>query len=162
MSDLKRILLAEDSAQDVELTLAVLAQNNLANEVLVVRDGVEALDYLRRRGEFSGRTNGQPAVVFLDIKMPRLDGVEVLREIKADAELQMIPVVMVTSSREQQDLLKSYRLGVNAYVVKPIDFRQFSDAIKQLGLFWAVLNEPPPGGVDRLDRTDTRANRAQR
>lgn len=145
MSDLKRILLAEDSAQDVQLTLAVLAENNLANEVMVVRDGVEALDYLRRRGPFSGRTNGQPAVVFLDIKMPRLDGVEVLREIKADAELQMIPVVMVTSSREQQDLLKSYRLGVNAYVVKPIDFRQFSDAIKQLGLFWAVLNEPPPG-----------------
>jgi CheY-like chemotaxis protein len=153
MSDLKRILLAEDNAHDIQLTLAVLAENNLANEVMVVRDGVEALDYLRRRGSFSGRTNGQPAVIFLDIKMPRMDGVEVLREIKTDAELQMIPVVMVTSSREQQDLLKSYRLGVNAYVVKPIDFRQFSDAIKQLGLFWAVLNEPPPEGGTAVGRS---------
>lgn len=153
MSDLKRILLAEDNAHDIQLTLAVLAENNLANKVMVVRDGVEALDYLRRRGPFSGRTNGQPAVIFLDIKMPRMDGVEVLREIKTDAELQMIPVVMVTSSREQQDLLKSYRLGVNAYVVKPIDFRQFSDAIKQLGLFWAVLNEPPPDGGTAAGRS---------
>lgn len=150
MNDLKRILLAEDSEHDVQLTLSVLAENNLANEVMVVRDGVEALDYLRRRGRFSGRANGQPAVVFLDIKMPRVDGIEVLREIKADAELQLIPVVMVTSSREQQDLVKSYRLGVNAYVVKPIDFEQFSDAIRHLGLFWAVLNEPPPKLDERL------------
>lgn len=154
MSGLKRILLAEDSAHDVQLTLAVLAENNLANEVMVVRDGVEALDYLRHRGPYALRENGHPAVVFLDIKMPRLDGVEVLREIRSDPSLRMIPVVMVTSSREQQDLLESYRLGVNAYVVKPIDFPQFSAAIRQLGLFWGVLNEPPPGSIPRPDHPD--------
>lgn len=151
MSGLKRILLAEDNAHDVQLTLAVLAENNLANEVMVVRDGVEALDYLRHRGTYTLRENGHPAVVFLDIKMPRLDGVEVLREIRSDPALRTIPVVMVTSSREQQDLLESYRLGVNAYVVKPIDFLQFSEAIRQMGSFWAVLNEPPPGSILRPD-----------
>ncbi len=153
MNELKRILLAEDNPRDVQLTLAALDAHHLANEVMVVRDGTEALDYLRRRGPFSNRANGDPLVVFLDIKMPKIDGVEVLRQIKADAELQMIPVVMVTSSREQQDVLKSYKLGVNAYVVKPINFQQFTDAIKQLGLFWAVLNEPPPGSVRPLGRT---------
>ena len=147
MNDLKRILLAEDNLRDIQLTLAALEEHHLANEVMVVRDGAEALDYLYRRGSFSARTDGHPLVVFLDIKMPKIDGVEVLRRIKADQQLQMIPVVMVTSSREQQDVLKSYKLGVNAYVVKPIDFQQFNDAIKQLGLFWAVLNEPPPGSV---------------
>lgn len=154
MSGLKRILLAEDNAHDVQLTLAVLAENNLANEVMVVRDGVEALDYLCHRGAYTLRENGHPAVVFLDIKMPRLDGVEVLREIRNDSALRMIPVVMVTSSREQQDLLESYRLGVNAYVVKPIDFPQFSAAIRQMGLFWAVLNEPPPGSILRPGHPD--------
>lgn len=147
MNDLKRILLAEDSLRDIQLTLAALEEHHLANEVTVVRNGAEALDYLYLRGPFSTRANGHPLVVFLDLKMPKVDGVEVLRQIKSDPDLQMIPVVMVTSSREQQDLLKSYKLGVNAYVVKPIDFQQFNDAIKQLGLFWAVLNEPPPGSV---------------
>lgn len=150
MPSLKRILLAEDNLRDIQLTLAALEEHHLANEVMVVRDGAEALDYLYRRGPFSIRTSGHPLVVFLDLKMPKVDGVEVLRRIKGDPELQMIPVVMVTSSREQQDVLKSYKLGANAYVVKPIDFQQFNDAIKQLGLFWAVLNEPPPGSVRKL------------
>ncbi len=144
MNDLKRILLAEDSLRDIQLTLAALEEHNLANEVRVVRDGAEALDYLYRRGSFSARTDGHPFVIFLDIKMPKIDGVEVLRRIKTDPDLQMIPVVMVTSSREQLDVLRSYKLGVNAYVVKPIDCQQFNDVIKQLGVFWAVLNEPPP------------------
>lgn len=149
MTLLKRILLAEDHLQDIQLTLAALEDHHLANEVVVVRDGVEALDYLYRRGPYAGRPNGHPAVVFLDIKMPKIDGVEVLRQIKADPDLEMIPVVIVTSSREQQDLLKSYKLGANAYMVKPIDFEQFDAAVKQLGLFWAVLNEPPPGSAPK-------------
>jgi CheY-like chemotaxis protein len=144
MGSLKRILLAEDNLEDVELTLAALEGCHLANQVMVVRDGADAMDYLYRRNSYKGRTDAQPVVVFLDIKMPKVDGVEVLRQIKADPELQMIPVVMVTSSREQQDLLRSYQLGANAYVVKPIDFDQFVDAIQELGLYWAVLNEPPP------------------
>jgi CheY-like chemotaxis protein len=144
MGRLKRILLAEDNLEDVELTLAALEGCHLANQVMVVRDGADAMDYLYRRNSYKGRTDAQPVVVFLDIKMPKVDGVEVLRQIKADPELQMIPVVMVTSSREQQDLLRSYQLGANAYVVKPIDFDQFVDAIQELGLYWAVLNEPPP------------------
>lgn len=144
MSDMKRILLAEDNLQDVQLTLSALDEHHLAKEVMVVRDGAEALDYLRRRGHFNGRVSNQPVVVFLDIKMPKMDGVEVLREIKADPELKLIPVVMVTSSREHTDLLESYMLGANAYVVKPIDFQKFMMTIKELGLFWAVLNEPPP------------------
>lgn len=145
MSHLKRILLAEDSRKDVELTLAALEDQNLANEVVVVRNGAEALDYLYRRGAFASRPEGNPAVVLLDLKMPMVDGMEVLRQIKADEQLKTVPVVMVTSSREEQDLIKSYKLGVNAYVVKPIDFKEFMDAIAQLGLFWAVLNEPPHG-----------------
>jgi CheY-like chemotaxis protein len=144
MGSLKRILLAEDNLEDVELTLAALEGCHLANQVMVVRDGADAMDYLYRRNSYKGRSDAQPVVVFLDIKMPKVDGVEVLRQIKADPELQMIPVVMVTSSREQQDLLRSYQLGANAYVVKPIDFDQFVDAIQELGLYWAVLNEPPP------------------
>jgi CheY-like chemotaxis protein len=144
MTELKRILLAEDSANDVELTLAALAENHLANEVVVVRDGAQALDYLYRRGDFANRHNGNPAVVLLDLKMPKVDGLEVLRQIKQDAQLKTIPVVMLTSSREEQDLVRSYEYGVNAYVVKPVDFGEFMDAVKRLGGFWAVVNEVPP------------------
>src|SRR5207302_871916 len=138
---------------DVELTLAALAEHNLANEVAVARDGVEALDYLYCRGRFSGRASGNPAVILLDIKMPRMNGLEVLQRIKSDPQLKMIPVVMLTSSREEPDLLESYKLGVNAYVVKPVDFQQFVDAVKQVGAFWAVLNEPPPGSAPASGRT---------
>lgn len=145
MTNLKRILLAEDNVEDIQLTLEALGGCHLANQVMVVRDGADALDYLHRRGSFYNRSDAQPVVIFLDIKMPKVDGVEVLRQIKSDPMLRMIPVVMVTSSREQQDLLNSYQLGVNAYVVKPIDFDQFVNAIQELGLYWAVLNEPPPG-----------------
>lgn len=151
MNNYKRILLAEDNLHDIQLTLAALDEYHLANEVMVVRDGAEALDYLYRRGKFSDREEAQPVVVFLDIKMPKVDGVEVLRQIKSDAALKTIPVVMVTSSREQRDLVKSYKLGVNAYVVKPIDFEQFVDTIKELGLFWVVVNEAPPGSQPRED-----------
>lgn len=142
--ELKRIVLAEDNPNDVELTLAALAEINLANEVVVVRDGAEVLDYLRRRGQYAGRADGNPGVLLLDLKMPKIDGLEVLQQIKADEKLRTIPVVMLTSSREEQDLIRSYRLGVNAYVVKPVDFKAFVDAVRQLGAFWAVLNEPPP------------------
>ena len=145
--NLKRILLAEDNLKDIELALEALEENNLANDVVVVRNGAEALDYLYRRGEFSARPEGNPVVVLLDLKMPKVDGMEVLRQIKGDELMKMIPIVMLTSSREEQDLVKSYQLGANAYVVKPIDFHQVIDAIKQLGLFWAVLNEPPVGSV---------------
>ena len=144
MSDLRRILLAEDNANDVELTLTALAEHNLANEVVVARDGAEALDYLYRRGNFAGRRDGDPAAVLLDIKMPKVDGIEVLKRLKADESLRAIPVIMLTSSREEKDLIDSYQLGVNAYVVKPVGFQEFIDAVRNLGLFWAVLNEPPP------------------
>jgi two-component system, response regulator len=144
MNPLKRILLAEDSERDVELTLAALDEYKLANEVVVVRDGAEALDYLYRRGKFAGETANLPVVVLLDLKMPRVDGLTVLRQMKGDPELKRIPVVMVTSSREEQDLVKSYELGVNAYVVKPVDFQKFVESIKQVGFFWAVVNEPAP------------------
>jgi CheY-like chemotaxis protein len=146
----KRILLAEDNLQDVQLTLSALDEYHLASEVMVVRDGAEALDYLHRRGAFEGRENSQPVVVFLDLKMPKVDGIEVLRQIKSAPELKLIPVVMVTSSREQQDLIETYELGVNAYVVKPIDYEQFVTTIKELGLFWVVLNEPPPENSPRF------------
>ena len=141
----RRILLAEDSDRDAELVLDALDQHNLVNEVMRVRDGAEALDYLHRRGEFAGRPNGNPAVVLLDLKMPKVDGLEVLRQIRNDPQLKLIPVVVMTSSREEQDLVKSYELGVNAYVVKPVNFAEFVDAVKQVGAFWAVVNEPPPG-----------------
>ena len=149
MTPLKRILLVEDNHRDVELTLAALDEFKLANEVVVARDGVEALDYLHGRGQFSGHGNGFPVVVLLDLKMPRMDGLEVLREIRNDSALKALPVVMITSSREEQDLLRSYELGVNAYVVKPVDFQKFVESIKQIGFFWAVINEPPPGTVKR-------------
>ena len=144
MPELKRILLAEDSANDLELTLAALEENRLANGVVAVRDGAEALDYLYRRGTYANRTGGNPALVLLDLKMPKVDGMEVLRQIKQDEDLRRIPVVMLTSSREEQDLVRSYDLGVNAYVVKPVAFAAFMDAVRQLGGFWAVINEPPP------------------
>lgn len=147
MSDLKPILLVEDNANDVELTLAALAENHLANEVVVVRDGAEALDYLHHRGIFKLRGKGNPAVILLDLKLPKVDGLEVLEQIKSDAALKAIPVVMLTSSREEQDLTRSYDLGVNAYVVKPVAFDDFTAAIRELGLFWAVINEPPAGSV---------------
>ncbi len=149
MSELKRILLVEDNPHDIELTLAALEENHLANEVVVTRDGVEALDYLYRRGIFKMRAAGHPAVVLLDLKLPRVDGMEVLRQLKSDANLRTVPVVMLTSSREEQDLLGSYNLGVNAYVVKPVDFNDFVQALNKLGLFWAVINEPPPGSVGK-------------
>jgi CheY-like chemotaxis protein len=149
LSELKRILLVEDSPNDVELTLGALAENHLANEVVVARDGEEALDYLYRRGIFKLRAEGHPAVVLLDLKLPRVDGLEVLKQLKAEAALQAIPVVMLTSSREEQDLVRSYKLGVNAYVVKPVDFQEFVLALRELGLFWAVINQPPPGTVGR-------------
>lgn len=142
---LYRILLVDDSPRDTELALDALREHNLANEVVVLRDGAEALDYLYRRGPFSDRQPGNPAVVLLDLKMPKVDGMEVLRQVKADPSLRLIPVVVMTSSREECDVLETYQLGVNAYVVKPLDFRQFADAVAQVGAFWAVLNQPPPG-----------------
>lgn len=141
---IKRILLVEDSSKDVELTLAALQANNLANEVVVARDGVAALDYLHRRGPYADEPPGHPAVVLLDIKMPRLDGLEVLEQMRSHPTLKTVPVVMLTSSREEPDLERAYGLGANAYVVKPVDFAQFLEAVKQTGAFWAVVNEPPP------------------
>ncbi len=145
MTQLKHILLAEDNAEDVELTLEALASHNLANTVVVVRDGAQALEYLYYEGDFRLRERGEPAVVLLDIKMPKVDGLEVLRRIKADPKLRTIPVVILTSSREERDLVEGYELGVNAYVVKPVDFSEFVEAVKSLGVFWALVNEPPPG-----------------
>ena len=143
MNPLKRILLVEDSARDAELILDALEPHQLANEVVHVRDGAEALDYLYRRGQFAGRSDGQPALMLLDLKLPKVDGLEVLRQIKGDAALKMIPVVMMTSSRQEQDLVRSYELGVNAYVVKPMKFQDFVEAVKQVSGFWAVINEVP-------------------
>lgn len=145
MIELKRILLVEDSANDVALTLAALEEVHLANEVVVVRDGQQALDYLFRKGEFAGRKDGHPAVVLLDLKLPKVDGLEVLEKVKGAPELKAVPVVMLTSSREERDLARSYGLGVNAYVVKPVAFPDFVSALRELGLFWAVVNQPPPG-----------------
>jgi CheY-like chemotaxis protein len=149
MNGLGRILLVEDDPKDIDLTLKALAEYNLANEVVVARDGEEALDYLFHRGEFESRSSENPAVLLLDLKLPRVDGLEVLQQIKSDDQLKVIPVVVLTSSHEEQDVVASYRLGVNAYVVNPVDFHQFVDAIKELGVFWAVINEPPPGSVRR-------------
>lgn len=148
MSTLKRILLVDDDNHDVELTLLALGEYRLANEVDVARDGEQALDYLHRRGAFAGRQSANPGVILLDLKMPKVDGLEVLKAIRADAELRLIPVVILTSSREERDLVEGYSLGVNAYVVKPVDFQQFMDAIKQIGAFWAVINEAPPNGLE--------------
>ena len=145
MPGIKRILLAEDNPNDVELTLTALQECRLSNEVEVVSDGAEALDYIYHRGaKYSGRDNGLPCVILLDLKMPRMDGLEVLRHLKSDPALRHIPVVMLTSSREEKDLVSSYDLGVNAFVVKPVDFDQFLHAIRALGMFWALVNEPPP------------------
>ena len=144
MAALKRILLVEDNERDVELTLSALEEYNLANEVVVARDGAEALDYLYQRGKYSDRADGLPAVVLLDLNMPKVDGMEVLQRMKLDPVLKQVPVVMVTSSRVEQDLVRSYELGVNAYVVKPVDFQKFIESIRQIGFFWAILNEPPP------------------
>lgn len=142
--ELKRILLVEDDPMDMELTLTALEEKNLANEVLVVHDGEEALNFLYSRGSFRMRAPGNPVLILLDLKLPKVDGLEVLRQIKSDENLRTIPVVMLTSSREEQDVVDSYKLGVNAYVVKPIDFHDFLNAVKEIGLFWAVINEPPP------------------
>jgi CheY-like chemotaxis protein len=146
MVEIRTILFAEDNPRDVELTLEALADHNLANNVIVVKDGVETMDYLRRKGKYKQRKPGNPAVLLLDIKMPRMDGIEVLRAIRNDNKLKMLPVVMLTSSREEQDLINSYELGVNAYVVKPVDFKDFIEAVRQVGIFWAVINEAPPLG----------------
>ncbi len=144
MTELDRILLAEDNMNDIELTLSALLEHHLANKVDVVRDGEEALDYLYCRGRFANRRPGNPALLVLDNKMPKIDGLEVLERIRMDADLKTIPVVMLTSSREHGDLLKSYKLGVNAYVVKPVDFFDFIRAVRELGAFWGIVNEPPP------------------
>ena len=144
MYNIKRILLVEDDPKDIELTLAALGEHNLTNEVAVARDGVEALDYLYRRGAFARRPPGNPIVIMLDLKMPRMDGVQVLRQLKADEQLSLIPIVVLTSSRESLDLEACYRLGVNAYVVKPVRFVEFVDAVKEIGVFWVLVNQPPP------------------
>jgi CheY-like chemotaxis protein len=149
MSTLGRILIVEDDPNDVELTLTALEEYNLANEVVVTRDGEEALDYLYCRGNFKARSNENPAVLLLDLKLPKRDGLEVLRQIKSDENLKMIPVVVLTSSHEEKDVVASYKLGVNAYVVKPVDFHEFVNAVKELGIFWAVINESPPGSMKR-------------
>ncbi|MDQ5910465.1 MAG: hypothetical protein QG599_2561 [Pseudomonadota bacterium] len=145
MSEIKRILLVEDDPHDVELTLEALEESNLANEVVVARDGAEALDYLYRRGDFAGRASGLPAVVLLDLKLPRISGIEVLKRMRADEALKRIPVVILTSSRESTDLSQCYEIGVNAYVVKPVQIQDFMIAIKQVGVFWVLINESPPG-----------------
>jgi CheY-like chemotaxis protein len=147
MNRLGRILMVEDDAKDVELTLTALEEYNLANEVVVTRDGEQALDYLHCRGQYQARSSENPAVMLLDLKLPKVDGLEVLKQVKADERLRFIPVVVLTSSKEEKDMVASYKLGVNAYVVKPVDFHEFVNAIKELGVFWAVINEPPPGSV---------------
>ena len=147
MAKLGRILMVEDDPKDAELTLTALEDYNLANEVVVVNDGEEALDYLYRRGNWATRAGDNPAVMLLDLKLPKVDGLEVLRQVKSDENLRLTPVVVLTSSREEKDMVASYQLGVNAYVVKPVDFHEFVNAIRELGVFWAVINVPPPGTV---------------
>jgi len=149
MSAIGRILLVEDDPRDTELTMTALEEYHLTNEVVVARDGEEALDYLYCRGKFQTRTCDNPAVLLLDLKLPKIDGLEVLQQIKSDKNLKIIPVVVLTSSREESDMVASYKLGVNAYVVKPVDFHEFVNAIKELGVFWAIINEPPPGSIKR-------------
>jgi CheY-like chemotaxis protein len=144
ISGIKKILLVEDDPRDVELTLAALEEHHLANKVAVVHDGAEALDYLYCRGKFKTRASGHPVLVLLDLKLPKVSGLEVLKIIKADEQLKVIPVVVLSSSRETPDVVECYRHGVNAYVVKPVDFDEFMKAVKLLGIFWAAINEPPP------------------
>jgi CheY-like chemotaxis protein len=144
MEELRPILLADDNAKDVELILEAMAENNLANRIVVVKDGIEVMEYLRCEAKYKDRNPGQPAVILLDIKMPRMDGIEVLRKIRSDEKLKMISVVVLTSSREERDLFESYHLGVNAYVVKPVLFKDFVNVVKQIGSFWAIINEIPP------------------
>jgi DNA-binding response OmpR family regulator len=150
MNGLGRILIVEDDPNDVELTLTALEEYNLANEVVITRDGQQALDYLYCRGEFNSRSTENPAVMLLDLKLPKINGLEVLQQIRSDERLKMIPVVVLTSSHEEKDMIRSYQLGVNAYVVKPVDFHEFVNAVKELGVFWAVINEPPPGSIKKV------------
>jgi DNA-binding response OmpR family regulator len=152
MTSLKRILLVEDSPRDAELTLNALAEHHLANDVVHLRDGADALDYLFRREQSADRPERHPALVLLDLKMPRVDGMEVLRQMKGSADLKTIPVVVMTSSREEGDLIRSYELGVNAYVVKPVKFQDFVEAVRAVGSFWAIVNEPPPTVRRRFER----------
>jgi CheY-like chemotaxis protein len=147
MDALGRILMVEDDPKDVELTMTALEEYNLANEVVVARDGEEALDYLYSRGKFVTRPSDNPAVILLDLKLPKVDGLQVLQQIKSDEKLRIIPVVVLTSSHEEKDMVASYKLGVNAYVVKPVDFHEFVNAIRELGVFWAIINQAPPGSV---------------
>ncbi len=151
---LKPILLVEDDLRDQELTLLALERSQLANDVVVMRDGAAALDYLRREGEYASRQEGNPAVILLDLKLPKVNGLEVLEAVRNTPALRSVPVVMLTSSQEEADLLRSYELGVNAYVVKPVEFKQFVSSIADLGMFWAVLNEPPPGSLRASRRHD--------
>ena len=144
ITDVRTILLAEDSPNDVELSVTALREHHVLNDIVVTHDGAETLDYLYRRNRFKSRPGGNPALLLLDLKMPKVDGLEVLRQIKSDAALRTIPVVVLTSSREEEDLVQSYDLGVNAYVVKPVEFNEFVQAVKSIGVFWAVVNEPPP------------------
>ncbi|WP_224360311.1 response regulator [Hyalangium versicolor] len=153
MTEFKRVLLVEDSPNDAELTLEAFSESGLANEVVWVKDGQEALDYLYKQGAYEGRLDGLPAVVLLDLKLPRVDGLQVLERVKKDPALRFIPVVMLTSSSQETDLARSYGLGVNAYVVKPVGFAEFIMALKELGLFWAVVNQPPPGVGTRDGRS---------
>jgi DNA-binding response OmpR family regulator len=153
MGTLGRILLVEDDPNDVELTLTALDEYNLANEVVVAHNGEEALDYLYCRGPFAARARENPAVLLLDLKLPKVDGLEVLQQIRSSEKLKLIPVVVLTSSREEKDMVASYKLGVNAYVVKPVDFHEFVNAVKELGVFWAVVNEPPPGSLGKTSRS---------
>jgi CheY-like chemotaxis protein len=147
MEKLGRILLVEDDHRDVELSMTALEEYKLANEVVVARDGQQALDYLYCRGDFERRIQENPAVILLDLKLPKVTGLEVLQQIRSDQRLKMIPVVVLTSSQEEKDMVRSYALGVNAYVVKPVDFHEFINAVKELGVFWAIINQPPPGSV---------------
>lgn len=144
MTNLKPILLAEDNSNDIELTLTALKEGHIVNDVVVVRDGEQALDYVFSRGIFHGRPRGEPGVVLLDLKMPKVDGMEVLEQMKADERTKRIPVVILTSSRQEIDLVKSYDFGANAFVVKPVEFTQFVEALKHTSIFWVIVNEPPP------------------
>jgi CheY-like chemotaxis protein len=149
MTTPKRILLADDDPRDQELTVMALSEYRRANEIMMVNDGVEALDYLLRRDKFAGLPAGNPAIVLLDLKMPKVDGLEVLREIRKTPALRLLPVVILTSSRQEADVAESYNLGASAYVVKPVDFHDFVEAVRKTGLFWVLLNEPPPGTVSK-------------